>query len=287
MTSIDSAAAGRCHASLNPLHSLIYFAPEAEQEYTAAGLPAGRMPYFAGRAAAMGPVGAGVVTATFYNFSPDLVARHIPRAWDLAEPKDLLGARLTAVDRVLRRLLGDGVPDDPDVREAAGLAATATEACGAAGRPLYAAHADLPVPERAHLALWHAITLLREYRGDGHLAALSAAGLDGLEALITHTATGKGFTPEFAQQSRGWTEQEWDAAQERLRGRDLLDSDGHLTARGNDLRREVEATTDRLALAPYAHLGGPGVERLTEIGTRLTRTALAAGAFPPGVFARG
>ncbi|MFD4256938.1 hypothetical protein ACFWR9_04735 [Streptomyces sp. NPDC058534] len=287
MNSVTPLAAGRCHAALNPLHSLIYFAPEAEQEYTAAGLEAGRMPYFAGRAAAMGPVGAGVVAATFYNFSPGLVARHIPRAWDLAEPKELLSARLTAVDRALRRLLGDGLPDEPDVREAAGLAATATEVCGPAGRPLYAAHAGLPVPEQPHLALWHAITLLREYRGDGHLAALSAAGLDGLEALISHTATGKGFTPEFARQSRGWTEQEWDAAKERLHGRGLLDSAGHLTARGNELRREVEETTDRLALAPYAHLGGPGVERLTEIGSRLTRTALAAGAFPPGVFAQG
>ncbi|MFB7655928.1 MULTISPECIES: hypothetical protein [unclassified Streptomyces] len=286
MTSVPPLVARRCHASLNPLHSLIYFAPEAEEEYTAAGLESGRMPYFAGRAAALGPVGAGVVAATFYNFSPDLVARHIPRAWDLAAPKELLSARLTAVDRVLRRLLGDGLPDQPDVREAAELAATATEVCGSAGRPLYAAHADLPVPEQPHLALWHAITLLREYRGDGHLAALSAAGLDGLEALISHTATGKGFTPEFARQSRGWTELEWEAAKERLRGRGLLDSDGHLTARGNELRLEVEETTDRLALAPYAHLGGPGVERLTEIGTRLTRTALAAGAFPPGVFAQ-
>ncbi|HET6859946.1 MAG TPA: hypothetical protein VFH94_22990 [Streptomyces sp.] len=284
---MTSLLAGKhCHGALNPLHSLIYFAPEAEQEFTAVGLEPGRMPYFAGRSAAMGPAGPGLVAATFFNFNPSLVARHLPRAWELADPASVLAARLKAVDRVLRRLLGDGLPDDPEVREAAKLALTAAEACTAAGRPLYAAHADLPTPDRAHLALWHAITLLREFRGDGHLAALSAAGLDGAEALVTHTATGKGFTAEFAQQSRGWTQPEWDAAQGRLRDRGLLDADGGLTPLGTDQRREVEDTTDRLARAPYEHLGQAAVERLTEIGSRLSGAAVANGAFPPGVFAQ-
>src|SRR6201995_703952 len=96
----------RCHDSLNPLHSQIYFAPEAEGEFTAVGLEAGRMSYFAGRAAAMGAGRAGVVPATFYNFSPTLVARHLPRAWQLASPEAVLGARLAAADASLRRLLG-------------------------------------------------------------------------------------------------------------------------------------------------------------------------------------
>ncbi|MFI5864022.1 hypothetical protein [Streptomyces sp. NPDC051546] len=283
MTSL--LAGKQCHGALNPLHSLIYFAPEAEEEFTGSGLHKGRMGYFAGRAAAMGAVGAGVVAATFYNFSPALVAAHIPRAWDLATPGTVLAARLRAVDRVLRRLLGDSVADDPEVREAAALAAAATEACAPAGRPLYAAHADLPAPEPAHLALWHAITVLREYRGDGHLAALSTSGLGGLEALITHTATGEGFTEEFARHSRGWSAEEWEAAREGLRARGVLDSEGRLTALGRDLRSETEERTDVLARSPYDHLGQAGVERLTAIGGRLTRTALANGAFPPGVFA--
>lgn len=283
---MTSLLAGKeCHAALNPLHSLIYFAPEAEEEFTAAGLEKGRMGYFAGRAAAMGAVSAGVVAATFYNFSPALVAVHIPRAWGLAAPATVLAARFRAVDRVLRRLLGDSVAEDAEVREAAELAATAAEACAAAGRPLYAAHADVPAPGPAHLALWHAVTVLREYRGDGHLSALSTAGLDGLEALITHTATGEGFTEEFARHSRGWSAREWEAARERLRARCVLDSEGSLTALGYDLRSEAEQRTDVLAQAPYEHLGQAAVERLTAIGGRLTRTALANGAFPPGVFA--
>jgi len=282
MTLLDSR---RCYQALNPLHSLIYFAPEADEEFTAVGLRAGRMSYFASRSAAMGAVGAGTVTATFFNFSPALVARHIPQAWELAAPEAVLDARLRAVDRALRRLLGEELLADPSVAEAARLAGEAASACSAAGRPLYAAHAELPVPEQPHLALWHALTLLREHRGDGHLAALTAAELDGIEALVSHTATGKAFTGEFARASRGWTQQEWDACVDRLRDRGLLDADGTPTQLGRDRRRELEALTDTLGYAPYQHLGPAGVERLTEIAARLTRTALANGAFPAGVFA--
>ena len=275
----------RCYQALNPLHSLIYFAPEAEEEFAGTGLRPGRMSYFAGRSAAMGAVGPGTVTATFFNFSPALVARHIPRAWGLADPQAVLDARTRAVDRVLRRLLGEDVAADPSVVEAARLAGVAVEACSAAGRPLYAAHADLPVPEQPHLALWHALTLLREHRGDGHLAALSAAELGGIEALVTHTATGKAFTPEFARATRGWSEEEWDACVARLRERGLLEADGTLSPSGRDLRHQVENLTDTLGHAPYLHLGETGVARLTEITGALTRTALANGAFPAGVFA--
>ncbi|MFC1430057.1 hypothetical protein ACEZDB_05220 [Streptacidiphilus sp. N1-3] len=275
----------RCYQALNPLHSLIYFAPEAEQEFTSVGLRSGRMSYFAGRAAAMGAVGAGTVTAAFFNFSPGLVAHHIPLAWELATPQAVLEARLRAVDRVLRRLLGEELLTDPEVAEAARLAAEAASACGAAGRPLYAAHADLPVPEQPHLALWHALTLLREHRGDGHIAALTAAELDGLDALVTHTASGKGFTAEFARASRGWSQQEWDACVERLQARGLLDADGSPTPSGQDLRKQLEILTDALGQAPYQHLGADGTARLTEIGNRLSRTALLNGAFPSGVFA--
>ncbi|MFC6599664.1 SCO6745 family protein [Kitasatospora paranensis] len=278
-------AGRKCHGVLNPLHSLVYFAPEAEEEFTRAGLEPGRMGYFAGRAAAMGAVGAGPVAAAFFNFSPGLVARHLPRAWGLASPERVLDARYRAVDRVLRRLLGDGLADDPEVAEASGLLLPAVRALPVAGRVLYAAHAALPVPDEPHLALWHAITLLREHRGDGHLVALAAAELDGVQALITHTATGRGFTAPFARGSRGWTDTEWARATEELTERGLLDAVGGLTTAGRDLRRAVEDRTDRLARAPYEAIGADGVQRLTEIGGRLTSTALANGAFPSGVFA--
>jgi hypothetical protein len=130
------------------------------------------------------------------------------------------------------------------------------------------------------MALFHAATLLREHRGDGHVALLMAAGLDGLEAVVTHTATGKGMTPKWVFATRGWSQEEWDAACERLRGRGLLDGDGELTEQGVALRAQIEADTDRLDRAPYEHLGAPGVERLTELGRAFARAAVGAGAFP-------
>ncbi|MBC3839788.1 hypothetical protein GXW82_04700 [Streptacidiphilus sp. 4-A2] len=280
-------ASRRCNQAHEPLHSLIYFAPEAEEEYTAAGLQPGRMGYFASRSAAMGAVGSATVAATFCNFSPALVGRHIPRAWGMAAPQQILDARLRVVDRALTRLLGAEVIAGPSMAEAARLAGEAAAACPLEGRPLAAAHAALPVPEPAHLALWHAITVLREHRGDGHVSVLAGAELNGTEALVTHTATGKGFNTDFARRSRGWSEEEWDAAVERVRERGLLDQDGALTERGVELRRDIERQTDHLAAAPYRKLGEDGVNRLTGIARELTAAALANGAFPPGVFARG
>ena len=162
------------HNATNSLHSLIYFAPETEQHLTSVGLRAGRMCYFAGRAAPMGAVSGGVVTATFYNFSPGLVARSVPAAWELASPAVVTGARLAAADAALTRLLGPDVIASADMITLAALLRDAAGACGAEGRPLYAGHADLDWPDAPHLVMWHAVSLLREYRGDGHVCALPA-----------------------------------------------------------------------------------------------------------------
>ena len=278
----------QAHDATNVLHSLIYFAPEAEQHFTAAGLEPGRMSYFAGRAAPMGAVGAGVVTATFYNFSPELVAAAIPRAWRLAAPAAVLEARFAAADAALRRLLGPELIAAPDLVTLAGLVRSAAAGCAPEGRPLYAGHADLPWPDGGpHLDLWHALSLLREHRGDGHVAALTAAGLSGLEALVTHTATGQGFIPEFARASRGWAAADWDGAVARLTARGLLDGAGELTAAGLEVRAEVERDTDRMAAPPWQHLGDEGTEQVIQLGRQLSRAVVKAGAFPAdGVFAR-
>ncbi len=283
-TELDAKIIARAHRSLDALHALIYFAPEAEEELTGVGLRPGRMCYFASRSAAMGTVAAGVTAATFFNFNPVLVARHIPRAWTLATIDQILAARLRAVDRALRRLLGAEVVDGPDVAEAAELARAATAELRPHGRPLYAAHAGLDWPAEPHLVLWHAITLLREYRGDGHVAALLDAGLSGLDALITHTATGRGFTDAAAKATRGWSDEEWAAGVADLRARGLLGDDG-LTAAGQATRDAVEMTTDRLGATPWLTLDPERVARLTELGRGLSQRASAAGAFPSDVFA--
>ncbi|MFJ5535069.1 hypothetical protein [Streptomyces sp. NPDC093261] len=286
-TALPERAARRCHNLINPFHSMHYFSPDLHREMAALGIDHQRAGYFAVRAAAMGAVGAGVVTATFYNFSPELVARHVPGVWETASPAAVLAARVRAVDATLRRLLGEEAVAAKETAEAAELALRATEACTRHARPLYAAHADLPVPEEPHLALWHAATLLREHRGDGHLAVLLRAELDPMEALVTHGATGKGMSSKWVLATRGWSRADWDAACGRLRERGLLDADGELTEAGTALRRDIEAETDRLDLAPYEHLGAGGVARLTELAGALLTRALEAGAFPEDMIGKG
>src|SRR3954468_22316156 len=241
-SALEPGVVARAHRAVEPLHAHLYFAPEHDERFSALGLKPGRMSYFAGRAAPMGAVGAGVVTATFYNFSPSLVAHMIPRAWTLASPEQVIEARWDVARTSLTRLLGDEVIDSAEFAELAGLLREACDALTPEGRPLHAGQAALGCPGEPLLDLWHAATLLREHRGDGHIAALLHADLNGLEALITYTVTGRGFTLPAAKATRGWSDEEWSAESAALVERGLIDDTG-LTSDGKDLRARVEAET--------------------------------------------
>lgn len=283
-SAVDPALANRAHRAIEPLHNHLYFVPEQDEHLTAVGVRPGRMCYFAGRAAPMGAVGPGVVTATFHNFSPTLVARLIPRAWTLATPEQVVAARFDAARASLTRLLGDAATG-PEIEELAGLLREACTALTPEGRPLYAGHADLAWPEEPLLQVWHGATLLREHRGDGHVAVLLRHGLSGIEALQTHCATGRGFTPAAGQALRGYTDEEWAAAAARLADRGLV-VDGELTEAGQQLRSTLEAETDALALDPWSHLGPDRTARVVELGKPLSARLVAAGAYPAGVFGK-
>lgn len=282
----DAAVAGRLMRAIEPLHSMIYFAPEAEEAYQQVGLKPGRMGYFASRSAAMGAVSAGVVTATFYNFAPSLVARHIPLAWSLASPTDIVAARHESVERTLTRLLGTEALASAEFAELTDLVRLASDGCWPEGRPLYAAHADLDWPSPAPVAFWHAVTLLREHRGDGHIAALVSAGYSGLQALALHTLTGKGFVPEFAKRSRGWSDEQWTTALDALTAPGLV-ADGALTEQGAAVRQHVEDDTDRNAIGVFKHLSAEQIDRIVTLGGRFCDAVIGAEAFPANVFATG
>jgi hypothetical protein len=249
--------------ALETLHMTVYFAPEPRDAYRRAGLRGGWMGYFASRSAAMGPVPAEVVMATFYNFHPRMVRRAIPDAWGFASPERVLAARFEGADAALRRLLG-GWAGAPGAAEAAALARQAMEGQDPSGRPLFAAHATLPWPEPPHLALWHAATLYREFRGDGHVACLTVEGIDGAEAHVL--AAGAGQLPgSFLREYRGWSEEEWAAAVERLRARGWVDAGGSLTEAGRAARDARERRTDDLSMPPWRHLGPAGCARLLDL----------------------
>jgi hypothetical protein len=252
------------HRVLEPIHTMVYFVPEAAERYEQAGVTGGMRGYFASRAAALGVVPVEVVIATFYNFAPAMVRKAIPSAWEKATPEAILAARVATADAALTRLLGD-IVDSDEMAEAAALAREATQAADIVGRPLYAAHAALPWPEPAHLQLWHAATLLREHRGDGHIAALLLAGLSGGEAVVSYLATGRSMPEDLLRSTRGYTEDEWAALKQQLRDKGLFTDEDTFTAAGQEQRDEIEARTDAAASAPYDHLGPDRTERLIEL----------------------
>jgi hypothetical protein len=275
---MDASLARRLWWALEPYHAMVYFAPEARAAYDAAGLKGGWMGYFASRSAAMGPVPAEMVLATFYNFAPALVRRAIPDAWRRSSPERVLAARSQGAAAALARLLGDGT-GSPELAEAAELARRAAEAGDPAGRPLFAGHASLAWPEEPALVLWHAATLLREFRGDGHVAALLGAGIDGCEANVL--AVGTGAVPaELLRGARGWSEADWSAAAGRLEARGLLDGAGAATDAGRAARAAVETATDELAMASWRHLGPDGCARLEALLAAPRERILAGGGFP-------
>lgn len=252
--------------TLEPYHGAVYFSPEAASRYGELGVDA-RTGYFASRSAALGAAPADLVVATFYNFNPQLVRRAVPAAWEVAAPQQFTAARLAGIDATLRRVLGAEV-SSPAMARAAELARSAAQVTAShpQGRPLFAAHAALPWPSAPHLVLWHAQTLLREFRGDGHVGALLTAGLSGIEALVTHAAAGD-VDAEVLRGSRGWTPEQWEQAVQDLRERGWLDDGPHLALSGEGARRraEIEHATDRLAALPYLTLGSAACAELRSL----------------------
>jgi hypothetical protein len=263
-TNVDGLLARKTWRTVEPMHGMVYFVPEGAEAYAKLGIT-GRDGYFASRSAPMGAVSAEVVISTFFNFNPELVHAAIPSAWQKTTPEDLVAARFTAVDQACRRLLGDDVVDSDEMRRAAALARIAAEAASSRveGRPLAAGHAQLPWPDDPHLVLWHAQSILREFRGDGHIALLVTHGLGGIDALLTHAAAGD-VPAHLLRTTRGWSSEDWEAATESMRGRGWLSPDGELafTGWGAARRQEIEDQTDVLAAAPYAALGEDGCAEL-------------------------
>ncbi|GAA5123849.1 SCO6745 family protein [Haloechinothrix salitolerans] len=264
---------------LEPVHAVLYYAPEAFAEAEALGYATDeRWPsYFAWRAAPLGDASAELVTSTFYSFRPRMVARYVPAAWDVASADKVLAARMRAVDRALRTILGDRI-DSRELAEAAELARHAATSANTAGRPLAAANAALSWPDAPHLVLWQAATVLREHRGDGHIAALQAHQLDPCESLVSFAAVGAAEKDVFA--SREWSDVEWHAAADRLAERGWLGPDGTATSVGIDGREDVERLTDELAAPPWRELGAARAGRLAELAMPITMAIVSAGILP-------
>lgn len=258
-----TTGARRLWQLFEPYHAITYFAPECHAAYEQAGLRGFWRGYFAGRAAPMGAVGSGVVTAAFYGFHPAFVARAVPGVWTLVSPQDALRARLAGVQAAVRRIFEDRVSDD-SFAEAAELGYHAAASGDPAGRPLFAANLELERPAEPALALWHAVTLLREHRGDGHVAALVTAGVGPCEAHLLR-ALATDVPVDSIKPFRGWDDGDWEDAAAHLRERGLVDDTGAATGDGRLLYRRIEQDTDRIAQAPLDALTPDEQTRLDEV----------------------
>jgi len=233
-------------------------APELQTICEKLGLSEHRMSYYAVRSAALGPVAAEVVSATFYHHTVEMVSRAIPLAWSIASPERIVAARFEAVDQALRRLLPQQI-ESAEIVEAVELVREAMVGCSIAGRPLFAAHAALPWPSEPHVALWHGLNLFREHRGEGHTSAVMAARLTPDQtAPLLIAATGE------ARDGRSWRwpDDVWNKAVAELQERGWLDDAGGLTNEGLAARTRIEDETDGLALGPWLQLGKERTHRL-------------------------
>jgi hypothetical protein len=278
----DAAHAARSMWTLfEPVHAVIYFAPQGRTAFEQAGLRGFWRGYFAGRAAPLGPVGAAVVGASFFNFAPGMVARAIPGVWELISPEQALRVRAAGASHALGALLAG---QEAAAEAAADLLWRAVGELDCAGRVLAAANVGLPAPgEGADGSdalgwLWQAATVLREHRGDGHWAALAAADIDGCEAVVLRC--GLDLRREDLQPIRGWTDEEWDAARDRLAGRGLMGQDGALTSAGREAHAAVEAATDRAASRPWARLGAEATAELAALLLPLARACASVVPYP-------
>lgn len=289
---------------IDTVHAATYFARPVAEAIATTGITHPSAVYFAGRASPLGPVPASVVAATFYSFNPAYIHRFVPACWDTASPQTVLTARLSGVEQALAEFFGSAGTQGRSA-ELPALARHLAEALRPVlaaqlpdGRPLFAGHqealaAGVQAEDSAmqpFMNLWVAATLLREYRGDGHLGALLTHDLSGLEALVLHCLTGTSFRPAAARKSRGWSEEEWDGAVTSLRERGLVQGAGdeaQITPPAADLRERIEQRTDDATEVSWQPLTDEELAELDARAKDFAKIVVAAGAFPEKLFADG
>jgi hypothetical protein len=261
---------------IETLHAVTYFAEESRAAATEAGLRGFWMGYFGFRAAPLGAVTAGAVEAVFANFAPTMVRRSLPDAWHYAQPADLIMVRARSSAAALRRLW----PDIDALAHETNTTLASIAAMGAPiGRPLFSANRDIARFDDPVEQLWQHCTTLREHRGDGHVGALAAAGVDGCEAHLVLIADRR-LPAELFRDSRGWSAAEWDDATVRLRARGLLHGE-ELSDAGRRLRADVEKTTDARAMEPISlALDAPAIAELIAALTPAANALAASGTLP-------
>ena len=271
-------------SAIEPVTAHVYFSPECHANYHALGFaqssgefngvaaPDGPA-YFTSRGSVMGQVAPELVAAAFAVFSPAAVVPAVTFGWSITDATTICTARDDGAMGQMRRLLGER---PAGVDRANSILRRAVSVLRPEGRPLYAGLLSLGIPDDPLFAVWRAGDMLREFRGDGHIAALVCEGLSGLEALITHAGAGD-VTAKVLASSRAWPEQEWNEGVDGLASRGIVNADGSLTEKGRAQRDRIELRTDELSIAPYSVLGDEKCERVRELARPLSKAIVDSG----------
>lgn len=269
-----SSIARRMFELVEPIGVIPYWASEPTEAMFALGFTNYWDTYFAGRAAPLGLATAEVVDALFYNFAPGEVARHIPAVWNITTPEAAIAARQAGCVEALRRVLGDHV-DAPSFERAAELLTKAATSAPCEGRPMYAALRAIPVLDDVVARLFHAASLLREHRGDGHVVALMVEGVGRLEAHVL-LALDMGMPAEKFGRIHHLPTAQLAAVIDGMRDRGMISADGWLSEAGRAAKRRVEGLTDDLAALPYEVLSPHELDELDATLEPLAALLLAA-----------
>ncbi|KJK43856.1 salK [Lentzea aerocolonigenes] len=264
------------HDLLEPICLVTFFADECNEELAALGHGNYWDGYFASRAAPLGRVPAEVVHAAFYNFGDGEAARHIPSAWEKIPPEESVAARERGSAASVRRIVGD-LADSPGLVRAADLTTKAATSAPVAGRVMYAGMRTLPIPADPVARLWHSATMLREHRGDGHIAALVGAGIGGIEAHVLSALEMGIHPPESHGRIHHLPKKRLNAVMDGLRERGVVDAEGRFTEAGRELKQRIEDLTDELAVPPYEALSPAEQDELVAVLEPITAKLVAAG----------
>ncbi|WP_134729627.1 SCO6745 family protein [Amycolatopsis nivea] len=272
-----TSTARRMFELLEPICLVTFFADECNEELAALGHRTYWDGYFASRAAPLGRVPAEVVHAAFYNFAEGEAARHIPSAWQTIPPEASVAARERGSAASVRRILGDDLAGSPGLVRAADLTAKAATSAPTVGRMMYAGMRTLPMPSDPVARLWHSATMLREHRGDGHIAALVGARIGGAEAHILSALEMGIHPPESFGRVHHLPKKRLAAIMDGLRERGLVDAEGRFTDAGREVKQRIESLTDELAAAPYEALSAAELDELIAALEPITAKLVAAG----------
>jgi len=268
--------ARRLFELIEPIAAVNYSADEPNEAMAELGFPYYWDGYFAGRSAPLGRVPAEVVHAAFYNFADGEVARHLPKVWDTTTPEAAHAARVRGCVAALRRILAELV-ETPGLERAADLLAKASVSAPTDGRVMYAGLRTLPMPEEPVARLWHAANMLREHRGDGHIAALMADGIGGLESHVLCSLDMGIYPAETFGRIHHLPKAQLAGLMDGLRRRGLVDAAGRFTAVGRATKDRIESLTDALAEAPYDGLEADELDELISALEPISRRLQEAG----------